>query len=239
ICEETVLVEPVRNVGELTDLAQAESKQIEEIVRLEHEIQRLQGERALSSVSPCVLSPREMERECKEEIQRLEKQASQVVQEFLELLNFGALDESGQILEQSLPIQDNLAIEQCPEQELDEGFHTDQEMATVAADGRLGQLGIGKCLEDGVNVNLAEDGYNPEDWRNCNSPGVEWEREEIQNLEPESLDTSDDIDEEPIYSLPPDIESDYDEDELNDPGTGNGDTGRVQDGSRISTFTSR
>ncbi|XP_078408901.1 unconventional myosin-X-like [Cetorhinus maximus] len=249
--EEMVLVEPVRKDEELTDLAQAESKQIQEIVRLEHEIQRLQNERGLSSVSSCALSQSEMESKCKEEIRRLEKEASRVVQEFLELLNFGALDESGQTLEQPLSSQDNMAassIGHSPEQMLDEGFHTDQEISTAdhasRTNGQVNQRRSSNSLQESACVNLPlsnkqpEHSYNLQDWSSSNTTGVEWEREEIEHIGRGSLDTTDDIDEEPIYSLPPDIESDYDHDEFDDPVTVYGDAGCAQDALRISNFAS-
>ncbi|XP_048455251.1 unconventional myosin-X [Rhincodon typus] len=249
LSESTVLVEQENDAEVLSDLAQAERKQIQEIVRLEHEIQRLQNGRGLSCGNPiCGLSRREIESQRKEEIRRLEKEASRVAQEFLELLNFGGLDESGRSLEQSPSSRDNLCssscIGQCPEQELDKEFQTDEEMSTVTCtdqtDGSTSQMQISNYVQDNEYMNLPlssetlEERENPQDRRGSNrSP--QWESEEISNTGPGSLYATDNS-EEPIYSLPPDVESDYDHDEFDDPVTNHGES---QDSLKISSFNPR
>ncbi|XP_067890797.1 unconventional myosin-X-like isoform X1 [Heterodontus francisci] len=235
-------------VEKLTDLAQAEKKQIQEIVRLEHEIQRLQNQKGSGCVSVCALSQQEVESQRKEEIRRLEKEASRVAQEFLELLNFGALDESGRTLFSGGNLPDRSSIGKDPEQDVDEQFHADEEMSTVTytsgTDGQTSQMRMSNCSQDSLYMNLPlssgrlEVRSIPQDWRGSQTADVQRQNEEIENTVPGSLDTSEDIEEEPIYSLPPDIESDYDHDEFDDAVTGYGEAGSTQDSLGQSSFPS-
>ncbi|GCC20554.1 hypothetical protein chiPu_0019116 [Chiloscyllium punctatum] len=234
--EGIVLVEEENDVEELSDLAQAERKQIQEIVRLEHEIQRLQNGRGLSCGSPiCALSLREMESQRKEEIRRLEKEASRVAQEFLELLNFGGLDESGRSLSSRDNLHGNSSSGQYPEQELDKEFQTAEEMSTVTCTGQTD--GSASEVQDNVYMNLPLSSETPEERDTSQDGGsrkqsLEWESEEIANTGSGSLYTTDI--EEPIYNLPPDVESDYDHDEFDDPVTS-----QSQDSLKISSFSPR
>uniref|UniRef100_UPI00398E4DB6 unconventional myosin-X-like n=1 Tax=Pristiophorus japonicus TaxID=55135 RepID=UPI00398E4DB6 len=246
--EEVGEVVEVEGAGELTDLAQAESKQMQEIVRLEHEIQRLQNQKGSSSVSCCTLSRGEMESRREEEIKRLEKEASRVAQEFLDLLNFGALDETGRTLEPPMSSEANLpdtsSIGLCPKQEVDEAFHADMEMSTDA-DRQPSQMRISDCSQDSVYVNLPLPSKTPEgryislDWRAEHTSDGQLDSEVIYNTVPGSVDRPEDNDEEPIYSLPPDVESDYDHDEFDDAVAGYGEAGGAQEGLRMSSSTSR
>ncbi|XP_043550347.1 unconventional myosin-X-like [Chiloscyllium plagiosum] len=234
--EGIVLVEEENDVEELSDLAQAERKQIQEIVRLEHEIQRLQNGRGLSCGSPiCALSLREMESQRKEEIRRLEKEASRVAQEFLELLNFGGLDESGRSLSSRDNLHSNSSSGQYPEQELDKEFQTAEEMSTVTCTGQTD--GSASEVQDNVYMNLPLSSETPEERDTSQDGGsrkqsLKWESEEIANTGSASLYTTDI--EEPIYNLPPDVESDYDHDEFDDPVTS-----QSQDSLKISSFNPR
>uniref|UniRef100_A0A8K9X083 Unconventional myosin-X-like n=1 Tax=Oncorhynchus mykiss TaxID=8022 RepID=A0A8K9X083_ONCMY len=107
-----------------------ESCQMEEILRLEKEIERLQRQRedGVSMLGDGLGGSREELRQRRDaEIYRLEKEASRVATEFLELLDFGGL-------EQSLSIEENLhdpSESTTPlaraEEEEDEGFHAEEE----------------------------------------------------------------------------------------------------------------
>uniref|UniRef100_A0A672PMR8 Unconventional myosin-X-like n=1 Tax=Sinocyclocheilus grahami TaxID=75366 RepID=A0A672PMR8_SINGR len=102
-----------------------ESRQMEEILRLEREIERLQRQRD-EGVSLLNGSSRDEVRQKRDaEIYRLEKEASRVATEFLEMLDFGGL-------EQSLSSEENLhdpseTTAPLAEEEVDEGFHADDE----------------------------------------------------------------------------------------------------------------
>lgn len=98
---------------------------MEEILRLEREIERLQRQQE-DGVSLLGDVPKEELRRMRDaEIYRLEKEASRVATEFLELLDFGGL-------EPSLSSEENLhdpAESTAPlaEEEVDEGFHAEDE----------------------------------------------------------------------------------------------------------------
>nr|XP_057937730.1 unconventional myosin-X [Doryrhamphus excisus] len=102
-----------------------ESRQMEEILRLEREIERLQKQQE-DGVSLLGEISREELRQMREaEIYRLEKEASRVATEFLELLDFGGL-------EPSLSSEENLhdpteSTAPLAEEEVDEGFHAEDE----------------------------------------------------------------------------------------------------------------
>lgn len=102
-----------------------ESRQMEEILRLEREIERLQKQQE-DGVSLLGDVSREELRQMRDaEIYRLEKEASRVATEFLELLDFGGL-------EPSLSSEENLhdpteSTAPLAEEEVDEGFHAEDE----------------------------------------------------------------------------------------------------------------
>ncbi|KAG9271763.1 unconventional myosin-X-like [Astyanax mexicanus] len=105
--------------------SEEESRQMEEILRLEREIERLQQQRE-DGVALLNESSREELRQRRDaEIYRLEKEASRVATEFLEMLDFGGL-------EQSLSSEENLhdpgeSTAPLAEDEVDEGFHAEDE----------------------------------------------------------------------------------------------------------------
>uniref|UniRef100_A0A8C7K662 Unconventional myosin-X-like n=1 Tax=Oncorhynchus kisutch TaxID=8019 RepID=A0A8C7K662_ONCKI len=105
-----------------------ESCQMEEILQLEKEIERLQRQRedGVSMLGDGLGGSREELRQRRDaEIYRLEKEASRVATEFLELLDFGGL-------EQSLSSEENLhdpseSTAPLARAEEDEGFHAEEE----------------------------------------------------------------------------------------------------------------
>uniref|UniRef100_A0A8C5HR33 Unconventional myosin-X-like n=1 Tax=Gouania willdenowi TaxID=441366 RepID=A0A8C5HR33_GOUWI len=108
-----------------SNTSEEESRQMEEILRLEREIERLQKQQE-DGVSLFGDVSREELRQMRDaEIYRLEKEASRVATEFLELLDFGGL-------EPSLSSEENLhdpneSIAPLAEEEVDEGFHAEDE----------------------------------------------------------------------------------------------------------------
>ncbi|KAM3862134.1 LOW QUALITY PROTEIN: unconventional myosin-X [Diretmus argenteus] len=105
--------------------SEEESRQMEEILRLEREIERLhkQQEDGVSLLGDVTREELRQRRDA--EIYRLEKEASRVATEFLELLDFGGL-------EPSLSSEENLhdpteSTAPLAEEEVDEGFHAEEE----------------------------------------------------------------------------------------------------------------
>ncbi|XP_056894751.1 unconventional myosin-X isoform X1 [Takifugu flavidus] len=105
--------------------SEEESRQMEEILRLEREIERLQKQQE-DSMSLLGDVPKEELRKMRDaEIYRLEKEASRVATEFLDLLDFGGL-------EPSLSSEENLhdpteSTAPLAEEEVDEGFPAEDE----------------------------------------------------------------------------------------------------------------
>lgn len=102
---------------------------MEEILRLEREIERLQTQREDGVSLVGDVSREEMRQLRDAEIYRLEKEASRVATEFLELLDFGGL-------EPSLSSEENLhdpteSTAPLAEEEVDEGFHAEDECITL------------------------------------------------------------------------------------------------------------
>lgn len=98
---------------------------MEEILRLEREIERLQKQQEDGVSLLGDVSKEELRQMRDAEIYRLEKEASRVATEFLELLDFGGL-------EPSLSSEENLhdpteSTAPLAEEEVDEGFHAEEE----------------------------------------------------------------------------------------------------------------
>uniref|UniRef100_A0AAQ5Y551 Myosin X, like 3 n=1 Tax=Amphiprion ocellaris TaxID=80972 RepID=A0AAQ5Y551_AMPOC len=107
------------------ELKRRESRQMEEILRLEREIERLQKQQEDGVSLLGDVSHEELRQMRDAEIYRLEKEASRVATEFLELLDFGGL-------EPSLSSEENLhdpteSTAPLAEEEVDEGFHAEDE----------------------------------------------------------------------------------------------------------------
>uniref|UniRef100_A0A665WUU7 Unconventional myosin-X-like n=1 Tax=Echeneis naucrates TaxID=173247 RepID=A0A665WUU7_ECHNA len=105
--------------------SEEESRQMEEILRLEREIERLQKQQEDGVSLLGDVSREELRQMRNAEIYRLEKEASRVATEFLELLDFGGL-------EPSLSSEENLhdpteSTAPLAEEEVDEGFHAEDE----------------------------------------------------------------------------------------------------------------
>uniref|UniRef100_A0A8K9V754 Unconventional myosin-X-like n=1 Tax=Oncorhynchus mykiss TaxID=8022 RepID=A0A8K9V754_ONCMY len=110
-----------------------ESRQMEEILRLEKEIERLQRQKedGVSMLGDGLGGNGEELRQRRDaEIYRLEKEASRVATEFLELLDFGGLEQSLSS-EENLhdPSESTAPLARAEEEveEVDEGFHAKEE----------------------------------------------------------------------------------------------------------------
>ncbi|XP_003759683.1 unconventional myosin-X [Sarcophilus harrisii] len=122
---------------------QKENKQVEEILRLEKEIEDLQRVKERQELSLTEASLQRLQELRDQELRRLEDEACRAAQEFLESLNFDEIDECVRNIERSLSVGSGfsaeLAGDACeekpdfnfsqpyPEEEVDEGFEADDD----------------------------------------------------------------------------------------------------------------
>lgn len=215
-------------------LQEEERRQMEEILRLEKEIEKLQQQKEDHMSIICENTRNEINQQREEEIQRLEKEASRVAQEFLELLDFGNLDESVQNLERSLSSEGTLNIDcslvaPLAEEEVDEGFHADDEGRPPSSLMVLNQHGTRNSdnySEEGADTSLSllqrevgevlpapgqavERTTRPKEQRALSDPA-----ESIYSTVSDTQRSNSGEVREPIYTSPPDVESDYDHEEF-------------------------
>ncbi|KFW80123.1 Unconventional myosin-X, partial [Manacus vitellinus] len=215
-------------------LQEEERRQMEEILRLEKEIEKLQQQKEDHMSVICEDARNEINRQREEEIQRLEKEASRVAQEFLELLDFGNLDESVQNLERSLSSEGTLNIDcslvaPLAEEEVDEGFHADDEGRPPSSLVILNQHGTRNS--DNYSKEVADTSLSllqrevgevvpaprqpveritsPKEQRVISDPA-----ESIYSTVSDTQRSNSGEAGEPIYTSPPDVESDYDHEEF-------------------------
>uniref|UniRef100_A0AAZ3PBG7 Myosin X n=1 Tax=Oncorhynchus tshawytscha TaxID=74940 RepID=A0AAZ3PBG7_ONCTS len=111
---------------------QADASQVEEILRLEREIQELQRQKEQQELSLTEASLHRLQTLRDQELQRLEDEACKAAQQFLESLNFDEIDECVRNIECSLGVEEEEKIggereEGEEEEEVDEGFGADDE----------------------------------------------------------------------------------------------------------------
>lgn len=222
-------------------LQEEERRQMEEILRLEKEIEKLQQQKEDHMSIICENTRNEINRQREEEIQRLEKEASRVAQEFLELLDFGNLDESVQNLERSLSSEGTLNVDcslvaPLAEEEVDEGFHADDEgrptsslVVVTQRDMKNSDNYLEKDVDTRVSLLQREVGEvvpapgqpveratSPKEQSALRDPAESSYSTVSDTLRSNSGEVG-----ELIYNSPQDVESDYDHEEFD----GCGDTG--------------
>uniref|UniRef100_A0A9J7YPD9 Myosin X, like 1 n=1 Tax=Cyprinus carpio carpio TaxID=630221 RepID=A0A9J7YPD9_CYPCA len=163
--------------------AEEEHRQMEEILRLEREIERLQKKREDGVSMLCESSKQELRLRRDAEILRQKKAASRVATEFLELLDTGGPEV---IPGDAKPPASRQAA--ATEEEVDEGFHADEECIPLQE--------FPPPVEGPVDQEILATLPPP--------PPAFAEAESLPDTE------------EPIYSVPGDGESDYDQDDLED-----------------------
>lgn len=212
---------------------------MEEILRLEREIERLQKQQEDGVSLLGDISREELRQMRDAEIYRLEKEASRVATEFLELLDFGGL-------EPSLSSEENLhdpAESTAPlaEEEVDEGFHAEDECiplpdfpppAAVPLDNEVfrsipppppafaeGLVVATSSPTLGKFSPVSPSGQNHESLADSQTPGhspppvvTNGERQSCQRSSRGSV--YEPVSEEPSHSNLPDTESDYDQEEF-------------------------
>uniref|UniRef100_A0A3Q3KXQ5 Myosin X, like 3 n=1 Tax=Mastacembelus armatus TaxID=205130 RepID=A0A3Q3KXQ5_9TELE len=220
----------------LKEEEQKMSRQMEEILRLEREIERLQKQQEDGVSLLGDISHEELRRMRDAEIYRLEKEASRVATEFLELLDFGGL-------EPSLSSEENLhdpteSTAPLAEEEVDEGFHAEDEciplpdfppLAAVPLDKEVFQsipppppaFAEGLVVSSSLTSSPAK--FSPVAPSrlipNSQTPGphllptvTNGERRPCQSASRASF--CEPVSEEPSHSNLPDTESDYDQEEF-------------------------
>ncbi|XP_070988530.1 unconventional myosin-X [Oncorhynchus clarkii lewisi] len=114
-----------------TQDASQDASQVEEILRLEREIQELQRQKEQQELSLTEASLHRLQTLRDQELQRLEDEACKAAQQFLESLNFDEIDECVRNIECSLGVEEEEKIggerEEGEEEEVDEGFGADDE----------------------------------------------------------------------------------------------------------------
>ncbi|XP_045081438.1 unconventional myosin-X isoform X1 [Coregonus clupeaformis] len=107
-----------------------EARQMEEILRIELEIERLQKQREDGVSQLCESSRQELRLRRDAEIKRLKKEASRKATELIDLLDFGGLDPSlaaASASAERLQEGPGVATAVTQEEEVDEGFHAEEE----------------------------------------------------------------------------------------------------------------
>ncbi|KAM4551102.1 unconventional myosin-X [Odontesthes bonariensis] len=109
-----------------------EASQVEEILRLEREIQTLQRRKERQELSLTEASLNRLQLLRDQELRRLEDEACKAAQQFLDSLNFDEIDECVRNIESSLGVGEEDEKEDGPrrgsdEEEVDEGFGADDE----------------------------------------------------------------------------------------------------------------
>ncbi|XP_023274836.1 unconventional myosin-X-like, partial [Seriola lalandi dorsalis] len=116
-----------------TKSSEDEARQMEEILQLEREIERLQKKREDEVSQLCESSKQELQLRRDAELKRMKKEASRKATELIDLLNFGGVDPSlGAVgakpaAEAKAPKRKSAARGASKEEEVDEGFHAEEE----------------------------------------------------------------------------------------------------------------
>ncbi|OCT60969.1 unconventional myosin-X isoform X2 [Xenopus laevis] len=217
-------------------LQEEERRQMNEILRLEKEIEKLHQQQKLDGVSiSCTETHKELTRQREEQIHKLEKEASLVAQEFLELLDFGNLEVSVQCLENGIDGTvgaEGSLVAPLAEEEVDEGFHADDEMLPPPPPMLLEDNGARTSesfSEEETYTNIpidvpgaqsnscADTSLSPSEPRSAHDlySVISDKSESIYQCVSDTQSTSEEQ-QEPIYSYPPDVESDYDHEEFDE-----------------------
>jgi len=211
---------------------------MEEILRLEREIERLQKQQEDGVSLLGDVSHEELREMRDAEIYRLEKEASRVATEFLDLLDFGGL-------EPSLSSEENLhepteSTAPLAEEEVDEGFHAEDEcvplpdfppLAAVPldkevfrsipppppafAEGRVAAPSFASAKLSPLTPNGLSHGSDLTDSQTSRHPLPVVTNGEMVPCHRASRGSDlEPVSEEPSHSNPPDAESDYDQEEF-------------------------
>ncbi|KAK1893530.1 Unconventional myosin-X, partial [Dissostichus eleginoides] len=191
---------------------QVEARQMEDILQLEREIERLQKKREDEVSQLCESSKQELQLRRDAEIKRMKKEASRKATELIDLLNFGGVDPSmgaavapQPAAEAKPPKPANSTRGASKEEEVDEGFHAEEECIPLPDFPPPAETDA--PIDQEIFAHLPPP--PPAFAEGTVPPPPPLPANERQVSMVESLADG----EEPIYSMPADTESDYDQEE--------------------------
>uniref|UniRef100_H3C4L1 Myosin X, like 1 n=1 Tax=Tetraodon nigroviridis TaxID=99883 RepID=H3C4L1_TETNG len=197
-----------------------ETRQMEEILQLEREIERLQKKRENEVSQLCESSRQELQLRRDAELKRMKKEASRKATGLIDLLNFKGVDPS-QGDASAKPAAEvkpqNAVIAACgssKEEEIDEGFHAEEECIPLPDFPPPAETDA--PLDDAPIVGIPPPPPLPPPGDSVDVPPPPPSEAEGVKMEPErkvSMVESLVDGDEPIYSMPADTESDYDQEE--------------------------
>ncbi|XP_010784794.1 unconventional myosin-X [Notothenia coriiceps] len=221
-----------------------ETRQMEDILQLEREIERLQKKREDEVSQLCESSKQELQLRRDAEIKRMKKEASRKATELIDLLNFGGVDPSmgaavapQPAAEAKPPKPANATRGASKEEEVDEGFHAEEECIPLPdfpppaeTDAPIDQEIFAHlpppppAFAEGTvppPPSLPANGApvpevpppSPGDGAPPPPPPGDGEKQDGDSERKVSMVESLADGEEPIYSMPADTESDYDQEE--------------------------
>uniref|UniRef100_A0A8C7XEM2 Myosin X, like 1 n=1 Tax=Oryzias sinensis TaxID=183150 RepID=A0A8C7XEM2_9TELE len=180
-------------------------RQMEEILQLEREIERLQKKREDEVSQLCESSKQELQLRRDAELKRMKKEASRKATELIDLLNFGGVDPSLGAAEakpaaEKSPKKASAAAGASKEEEVDEGFHAEEECIPLPD--------FPPPAESDVPIDQDIFAHLP-------PPPPAFAEGTVPPAPPPKVSMVDSLvdGEEPIYSMPADTESDYDQEE--------------------------
>uniref|UniRef100_A0A8C4EA89 Myosin-X n=1 Tax=Dicentrarchus labrax TaxID=13489 RepID=A0A8C4EA89_DICLA len=184
---------------------QDEARQMEEILQLEREIERLQKKREDEVSQLCESSKQELQLRRDAELKRMKKEASRKATELIDLLNFGGVDPSlgaeaaKPAPEVKAPKPVSATRGASKEEEVDEGFHAEEECIP---------------LPDFPPPAETDAPLDQEIFAHLPPPPPAFAEGTVPPAPPPLATDGSLVDgEEPIYSMPADTESDYDQEE--------------------------
>lgn len=227
--EELESSEALEEVSEEEEVVRPQdASQVEEILRLEREIQELQRQKERQELSLTEASLHRLQHLRDQELRRLEDEACKAAQQFLESLNFDEIDECVRNIESSLGVgEEEEEMEKIggergegEEEEVDEGFGADDDAFKDSpnpsehghSDGQR-TSGIRTSDDSSEEDPYANDGVippsellhqalplppSPQACHSASSPSSEAQSEDLVEL------------------IPPDEDSDYDQDDYDE-----------------------
>ncbi|XP_067914530.1 unconventional myosin-X [Heterodontus francisci] len=244
--EQATILEAQKKAVQNIQLEKQENRQVEEILRLEREIEELQRQKERHESTLTQRSLTQLQQLRDEELKRLEDEACKAAQEFLESLNFDEIDECVRNIERSLSVDGKYKLntstvpdpvgkptfnfsQPYPEEEEDEGFDADddafKDSPNPSEHGHFDQRTSGIRTSDDSSE---EDPYMndvvvPVITNDVSSALPIIAPDPISNSKSTSDDSTycipeqvDDGQENPVDLIPPDEESDYDQDDYED-----------------------
>ncbi|XP_072431295.1 unconventional myosin-X [Chiloscyllium punctatum] len=253
--EQATILEAQTKAVQNAQLEKQENGQVQEILRLEREIEELQRQKERHESTLTKMSLVQLQQLRDEELKRLEDEACKAAQEFLESLNFDEIDECVRNIERTLSVDSQITLytstvpdpsgkpvfnsgQPYPEEEKDEGFdadedalkdspnpsehsHFDQRTSGIRTsddsseeDPYMNETMATMIASDENHV-LAITASDPKSYR---KPTIS----DSTDCIPEQAD---DGQEDPVELIPPDEESDFDQDDYKDGTTISGSSG--------------